>query len=534
MNIKDFYKELMKEYTFDSAKVRRFAKRSSAKGVRVSVKRWWHVPSTVAVAAASLALGTFTFFYNWNIGSPIPVTPPFLQNGEVVDSPEKAHLAKMSFSSQTLYLSFGNPVTLREIENTLYTISDTGNIVLEEVYVVDDSTENGGFVAVSVSDFSKIRNDSSPKIVAAKVSAPGRLIDEIERQSEIENVFIASEGVGTYEFIPSAVHESTAAVTGAVSEPVSTEPNPIDSVPIEKLLNLNISRVAEARFLDDTHFTVITPESAMLYQIGVSGEDESKPEILPISEFALQSHRTRFSATGDSALISGVESLGAKRRILLLADGKTGTLENVDISGILTQNDELVFAFYDDINERIIARTRSSGLSSVYIMDRNDPNTAKPILQEKSDAVVLALNGNALYYAESNDVYRYDFTDDSSVLLYAFSEYFLGADESVSFERNFDLSGFVVNYNGGRTARVFSAGTETLSLPAEVAGGLIFHRNSTDLLNDGENFYKLAGEKSDSLEIYTGTPTTVGEKSASTLYSVFEITDKSVRILLKN
>ncbi|MCL1867127.1 MAG: hypothetical protein FWF82_06935, partial [Oscillospiraceae bacterium] len=134
MDKREFYKELMKEYTFDSAKVRRFAKRASTRGVRVSVKRWWHIPSTVAVAAASLAVGVFSLFYNGGdtsvIDTPVINPVPSVTVTTSVDdeeSREKAENAKLSYENQTLYLSFNGGITFRELENKLLAISDTGN-----------------------------------------------------------------------------------------------------------------------------------------------------------------------------------------------------------------------------------------------------------------------------------------------------------------------------------------------------------------------------------------------------------------------
>jgi hypothetical protein len=523
MNRKEFYKELMKEYTFDSAKVRRFAKRSSYKGNRVSVKRWWHVPSTVAVAAASLVMGLFAFFYYGTMGTPVigdGATP--IPAAPTADS---IAISKQSFETKTLYLSFNDSMTFREMENTLYTISDTGNIVIEAVFVLDESD-----TVVPVFVFDAIRDDDTVQIVGAKVSAPGRLIDEIERQTEIDHVVLVTEETVNEEALIEFVLAETQAAVAPLHEPI-IEDDEIDDEPdgevapaavVEAFVSLNLPNVIEAYFIGDYRFIAITAESVVLYEIAV-GENAVDLEITPVSEFALRNHRTRFSTTRKSALISGCNDDG-RRTVLLLTDGDTQTVEMLDISE-LTDSGELIFAFYDDINRSIVMRVRDCERNIIYVKNR-DTLAVQTVFNSTETVAILAKTPTAVYYSATNGivttVYKYDTESGVSAAVEA-----LEFEGTVSFERTSDLSAFVINTDGH--SQVFTADSETLSNSVEVESGLIFYRNSKEYLTNGTNFYLLS---EDSLESFGGQAFSP-RRNRSELFSMFEITEKSVRILIR-
>jgi hypothetical protein len=118
----------------------------------------------------------------------------------------------------------------------------------------------------------------------------------------------------------------------------------------------------------------------------------------------------------------------------------------------------LLNAFYDDISRRIIMRVRSKELSAIYIVDRDTLDTTL-VPNSSHDAVILAVNEGVLYYAaEHSSVYKYDTDTGTSIRLYDF-------DDPVSFERNADLSGFVIV--NGNTAQIFNAKTGVLSEAAD-------------------------------------------------------------------
>jgi hypothetical protein len=524
MNKNDFYKELMKTYTFDSAKVRRFAKRSSYRGNRVSVKRWWHIPSTVAVAAASLTVGILAFFYSPNMNPPPDGEPCDLSS---VSAQGIIHLS--NHESRTLYLSFNNSMTYLEMLNTLESVSDTGNIIVEKVYVLD-SEEN----IVPVIQHEELRNDHETQIIGAKVFAPERLKVEIERQPEIANVKIETPAINDDTWIPSPVTDTPFVAPIDPDELPADDPDgdSIAAVVIESLVNLNVAGIIEADFIGDFSFTAITADSVILFEISQDEATEDL-EINPASEFVLHNHRTRLSTTGNSMLISGCRE-DSRRNVLLLADAETQTLEEIDIRDLI-ETGELIFAFYDDINKRIVMRVRVSERNIIYVMELDSGEVFTAFDSHKS-AAILAINDDSLYHSVFKEsehvtaVYRFDIASGTSTIVES-----LSLTDSVSFERNSNLSAFVANIvdsDGVSNAMVFTAVTETLTEALEVPRGLNFHRNLPDLLTDGENNYVLSHDR-DALEVFTERiPRT--RRNISERFAVFEITENGVRIMLKD
>jgi hypothetical protein len=391
----------------------------------------------------------------------------------------------LGFGNKSLFLSFGDSITFHEMRNTLDSVSDTGNIVVEALYILE---ENGKVAMLRLSD--EPPRVDGVRIIGAKVYAPAALIEDLSQQEEVVLVEIATDDMNDYDFVPFGIFEDNE--EASTQPPCQTEqetnapqdsPAPPD---FEKFINLNIPGVIEANFISDYRFIAITRDSVILYEISEAFEIEA------ISEFALRNHRKRLSTNGESMLISGVR--GGKT-VLLLADAQSESLVNIDISSTVGSG-ELLNAFYDDATRRIIMRVRSRDYNAIYIVDRDTLGISR-VPDNSHDAVILALDGNSLYFASASIVRKYDITTGASVELHTF-------DEPVSFERNADLSGFVIVI--GNTAQVFNAKTETLTESADV----------TEVLED---FYS--------------QPTSHGRRVISALFSLFEVTSESIKILIK-
>ena len=220
MNRNEFYKELMKEYTFDSAKVRRVAKRSSSRVV--STRRGWHLPATAAVVAASLLIGLFTVLYNGNSSMPT-ITDTLTVQERVI----RAELTQLSSGPATMFLSFNNSLTFDEMQNAFDSISDT-DIEVKAVYVLEDDSSVTSLALPEKLDV--VRDTDSCKIIGAKVSAPSEYRKTLKSQQEVALVEIETENVNDNTFVP------LGAIAGAVEEaanyldelrvPVITEPQP--------------------------------------------------------------------------------------------------------------------------------------------------------------------------------------------------------------------------------------------------------------------------------------------------------------------
>ncbi|MCL1789267.1 MAG: hypothetical protein FWG33_02825 [Oscillospiraceae bacterium] len=502
MNKHEFYKELLKEYTFDSAKVRRSAKRSSFK---ITNKHWWYIPSTVAVAAVSLTVGLFAFFYGGGTHSGSLPTPP---EDRVLNANSAIKTASSDFGAKTMFLSFNNSITFHEMQNTLDLVSDTGNIVVETLYILDSNNELTLLQGSELKELETLYN-SDVQIVGAKVYAPAILSEDLRHQ---KNVALVEFDMNDNDFIPLIIEDDIPVTDFPYTEEQTDEPQDNNfPASVEKSVSVNIPGLIEAEFIGDSRFIAVTRDSVILYEIS---EDLN---VTPISELALRNYRKRFSITGKSMLISGVSG---EKPILLLADIESENFESIDISKPVGSG-ELLNAFYDDINRRIIMKVRNRDSSAIYIVDRD---TFEFILVPASshDAVILALNGNLVYFSSDSSIYRFDISSGVSTELYT------SADGLFSFERNADLSAFVMNVNG-ETA-VFTARNEMFTKWVEAPNGLTFYRNSTDLLTDGVNFYRAS---EGTLETFQGQPISPERQIISEWFKVLEITSEGIKILIK-
>ncbi|MCL2754740.1 MAG: hypothetical protein FWD35_03350 [Oscillospiraceae bacterium] len=490
MNRREFYKELMREYTFDSAKVRRYAKlgvsSSKQSSLRTSPSRnnrhKWRVPVTAAAAALALVLGLQVILSDlfWGGVPTVPSFNPQDAHGRMENAQQSlSQMSNLSFGTRTLFLSFNDSITFTTMQNTLDSVSDTGNIVIESVYVL----ENSGKVEIVEAQRQEIGDLGG--IVGARVNAPVTLIGDLSRQSEVALVEVSTEQLNENNFVPLAATGFTG-FTPLESEPFFSETSVGDEMPtyppeivsVETFVNLNIAGVVRAEFIDDYRFTVVTAESIALYQI-YNDDDEN-------------------------------ESL------------KVRVVASHDLDG------ELPFSYFDEVNCRKIIRVRNDESNTVYFIDLRGGFELEQVASVSSESrlSVLALTDEVLYYAtRSRAVYAYDIATGVNTKLMEF-------ENTVSFERNSGLTAFVLNVSDDELIRsqVFNPATRTF-LDAQSNSGLIFYRNSNNVLTDGESYFDTELSLIDNIGDYSMQFT--GRNNMSTLFAVEEITELGIRILVK-
>jgi hypothetical protein len=472
MNRRDFYKELMQEYTFDTAKVRRGAKLSSLKGRTGSVRvgrgnrRWWHVPATVAAAAIALVFGLQSAVLNGMRGVPtvddMSIDARFDFAGR-----ETAHIEGLSFGTRTLFLSFNDSLTFSEMQNALDSVSDTGNILIESVYVLGAGGEVEILTLAEVIS-SRVEPD---RVIGAKIQAPVTLVAGLREQPEVALVEVMTNELTEETFIPLVAAPNWCperdSDNGGHGDIADIEP--IDGViSLETFVNFGLSGVVRAEFVDDYRFTAITHDVVLLCEI-FREDDSDELQIRIVTEF--------------------------------------------DFEG------ELLFSFYCESSRTLVMRSRSGGVNAIHVMS-NDGSVAQ-VVDSGEELSVLAVTESYLYYSAGRRVvYKYSLASATAVEHLTF-------EHPVSFERNAALSAFVINT--GDAAQVFDARTGTLSTSEATTQGLLFYRNSTNVLTDGVEFYTLALDT-------VCEPESVlrfAERSnLSAKFSVSEISEHGVRILM--
>ncbi|MCL1831933.1 MAG: hypothetical protein FWG45_03365 [Oscillospiraceae bacterium] len=465
MNRRDFYKELMQEYTFDSAKVRRTAKLSclNEKASRFSGRvrgnrKVWHIPVTAAVAAFAIILGLQVTVFD-RFGD----NPAVRTDADRINEANNAvaKLATMNFGTSTLFLSFSEPVTFTEMQNALDGVSDTGNIAVEAVYLLDN--DNKVTMLDPIQAF-KLGNPDDVRIIGAKVSAPVVLVDGLRKRAEVALVEVMSDDLNEDTFIPLIPD-----VDGTTDTTEGDSTGEHDHVTFEAFVNLNMVGVNRAEFIDENRFMTITSDAVGIYEIARDDETD-EPTIVTISNF---------------------EAHG-----------------------------EIVFTYYDDMNNQLVIRVREANVSSIYFMGGEDFAAVKVA---RDNLTILAIAENCLYYAVDHSVvYKYTYGVGSSELF--------SFDAPVSFERNSNLSAFIVNSgDSDETGAAQVYDTHTESMTYEVSGWLFFYRNSVNVVTGESGFYGL------NLAVIS-EPDTVAQfaqsRTRSELYTISEINESGVKIRL--
>ena len=493
MNRRDFYKELMRDYTFDSAKVRRHAKLSciatGSKSLRKTAKtnkRLWQIPLTAAAAVLALTLGLQVALSDLFIGG-TPTVKEFDVSdarGRIANSErDLAQMAGLNFGTRTLFLSFNDSITFTTMQNALDSVSDTGNIVLEAVYTL---SEKNAVSVVSGVHLQALQGGEAENIVGAKVYAPVMLISDLSKQSEVALVEVSTEQLNENNFVPLAVvgFEREREPSELNIETPTTPPTS-ESVSVETFVNFNLTGVTHAEFTDDYHFTAITADAVALYEIYHDDESEAM---------------------------------------------KVRAVAQHDIDG------ELVFTFFDEARCRKIMRIRNDTSNAIFVIDgvdgRNFEVSKVIVFPADTRLSVLALTEDTLYYSvERKKVFAYDLSEGKSREVLSF-------DSAVSFERNSGLTCFAINPgNSGSSgeqaqmySQVYDVAREKLIVADTQTESLLFYRNSTNVLTDGENYFTTSLELIDDLSEYEIK--FASRRNMSSLFEVFEITEQGIRILV--
>ena len=143
MNRKDFYKEIMSQYTFDEDKIRRNAKRASSNNFLALSSRW--LPLTTAAAVFVAVFGGYMLL---NLGSdgggertmPLAVRVSHEERVDDITAFEELLRDDSSALKGNIYISFSKPLTYKEFDSVLDLVaSDTGYIEIVALW-------NGEFV----------------------------------------------------------------------------------------------------------------------------------------------------------------------------------------------------------------------------------------------------------------------------------------------------------------------------------------------------------------------------------------------------
>lgn len=171
MNEKEFYKQLMSEYSFDHEKIKKAA---MGKVIEVKKKKapikW--ITTTCAAAAVALTVGAVAIMAP---GNPVSVTPT---NSISVEDRFKLALeayeqADQNMEEEFLYVTFMEKETPTDMQNILARADSTGAIKVIEVYTADRNTVSGS------ANIKELFSADEENIVAVKIRCPGNFIKRL-------------------------------------------------------------------------------------------------------------------------------------------------------------------------------------------------------------------------------------------------------------------------------------------------------------------------------------------------------------------
>lgn len=402
MNKKEFYRELMLNYTVDTEKVKRIAKRRIVKRSS-SVIRW----ASGAAACAAVTAAAVTFV---SLGTAMP------QGGVDITTDEDA-LARLQAAEQyylslpdngellDMYVSFEDSLSYNEILLSFSAIDEDGNIRISLLYNEAGQHYDSGNIPEGVT------------FLGAKVNAPASLCRDIRMLRTVSLVELPESGMTDDTFIPfgstpavtspeqpgnsveislpQTVETTTTAdtdVTTADSEntdPVVTEPT--DTQEPDTDILIPVSGINTVNIISADRIVVTNADSIRLYRLGDG-------TLTAESTFYASGAKLSWSSyDGTRLFITACQ--GGSRNRLYLADGRAGALTELDVSAITSDGSEISSVSCTPDGGTMVLKTVSADKTRIYL-GRLDSTLSISLAGEYDGPVTpLALTNNILYLA---------------------------------------------------------------------------------------------------------------------------------------
>jgi hypothetical protein len=216
VNKNDFYKQLMTQYTFDSEKIRKNAKRTS-----FTLRNTMWLPLTTAAAVFISVFGGYMLLNNRDQNVPMVPTTSFaagLSPEERVEAMKDNEAlyngGRFDASNKDMYLTFNEPMTFRQLNFALSNVSDTGNITVTRVWFCDEDA------SVAVDDaFDK---NGGALYCGAQINTPMALFLDIQQCGYFLAAEVGGDTINADNFTPFTPPAETNAPTVPV---VTTYPD---------------------------------------------------------------------------------------------------------------------------------------------------------------------------------------------------------------------------------------------------------------------------------------------------------------------
>ncbi len=177
MNEKDFYKQLMSEYSFNHDKIKKAAMGKITEPAKKRSPIKW-ISVACAAAAIALTVGTVAIMAP---GNPVSVTPANSVSVEdrfklALEAYEKADL---NTEEEFLYVTFMNKKTPTDMQTILARADATGEIKVIEVYLAGREAVSGN------ANIKELFSLDEENIVAVKIRCPGNFIKRLTDDRDV-------------------------------------------------------------------------------------------------------------------------------------------------------------------------------------------------------------------------------------------------------------------------------------------------------------------------------------------------------------
>lgn len=511
MDKREFYKQLMENYTVDTEKIKCNAKRRYQKKSTGILHKWTAGIAACTAVAAAAAI-TVVSINNLPSGG-IDIT-----DSSIAAAMERLHAADQRYlelSKQQevmdIYVSFSKNLSKKEIFMALSAIEDYSDIDVTYFY-----TEKGKRYDNNES------TDGDLLFLGAKITAPTAMYNELKElrtisylepvegckynddnfmpiNTPVEALATTSPTDQTIQIalpeITPASTENTESVTseaGTSSETVSDTPAPetttdkfLGSMPLyDQKISVPIENISYGTFINEEKLVIINNESIRLYCV-------RNNELMLETTFYAASAKVSWSNEDSSKLlITGCDDKG--RTKLFSADGEYGYLTELDVSALIKGDFELSSVISNDSASVMLIKAVSLDKSRIFYAMRSG-NTMEIVLAKEFDypVSVVSRSDNKIYafltYADEGEKKIHLSAIDTKENL---SDEIASFSTSAKFTRNSDLSLAVIT-DGGNSFMLTPAG---VLIPLE-SGDVTFSGTNSRMFKCNSKYYLCGDEQ---------------------------------------
>lgn len=525
MNKRDFYKELMSEYTFDKEKILANAKKGRLAGQKSLPI---YIGMTAAAAAVIVGVGTLVMNVSDKRGG-VDITPEgtigaLTAQERIRKALDEARKNENSSELHDVLVTFSQPLVPSAAQSVITQFSEDS--VPVKMLIMDDGSRPMGELAIG-----SVFENGDGKITGMAINCPGYLISKINSSDLVFSAEIVdNEDLAGLALITTPEHPGIedpttndpdntgfgGGIDGDNTTSVDDEPGEVDGddpnkseddpnsgssenpetqdpiLPAEKLPDgVTLPQGYEvsayitddlgadrAYFLSEDVFYVKTANSVRLYKW--NGESES----LAAQQTVADAKVCWVSENGSRLMITGVED--GVRGKMYIVDANNCTINDMKVENMVGDG-SIYEAAYSEASDILALNILANGSYYIYTASLSGYQAVNEECAAAGDGLnILAAAGGLIYYADS-------YNGTTEICRYSYSDYEVIAtlDGAYTVTANSAFTHAVMAGADGRF--IFDPATESL-IPLHSEGAVSFGVSAHSFSIDGEYYTVNNGE----------------------------------------